>query len=294
MWKELIVSGPALLPTGTFTSGAQAVTSLSSTTGILVGAMVLGSGYIPPDTLVQSVDSATQITLTNAATSSGSAISFAVHQEPVTLAQAKAYARVEFPDDDPIIASQIIAARKVVETMLGQRLITTTVDYFADNWPWLGGYYNRVLRQQAIMGPVPYWLPVANTGILDLHQAPLQSVTFVKYTDFNGVLQTIPSNQYTYEAVSLGSTIVGPSRIQPAYGFTWPIPRPTIDCVNIRAVYGYGNDYTWIPENIKIAIKMLIAHWYENREHVVVGSVPARLQDTIESLISPSAHGSYS
>lgn len=292
MFKELIVDGPALKPTGTFTANSATVT-VSSSTGILVGSLVLSSTYIPPDTLVASVNSSTSITLTNAAQASGES-TFVVHNEPVTLAQAKAHARVEFDDDDPMIASMIISARKVVETLLGQRLITTTIDYFADNWPWLGGYYNRVLRQQAIMGPVPYWLPTANTGILDLHAAPLQSVTWVNYTDFNGDTQTIPSNQYQYEAVQLGSTTVGPSRIQPAYGYTWPIPRPTIDSVNIRAVFGYGNDYTAVPENLKLAIKMLVSYWYENREHVVIGLVPSKLQDTIDSLISPSAHGAYS
>jgi hypothetical protein len=294
MWTERVVSGPALTPSGNFNSGQATVTSLSSTVGILVGSLVLNSGFIQPDTLVASVDSATQITLTQPATASGTAVTFTIHQEPITLAQAKAHARVEFPDDDPMIASFIISARKVVETMLGQRLITTTVDYFADNWPWLGGYYNRVIRAQAIMGPVPYWLPNSNTGIVDLHAAPLLSIVWVKYTDSSGTVQTIPSNQYIYDAIQPGSTIVGPSRIQPAYGFTWPIPRPTIDSVNIRGTFGYGTDYTAIPENIKNAIKMLVSYWYENREHVVVGTISTKLADTIDALISPSAHGSYS
>jgi uncharacterized phiE125 gp8 family phage protein len=294
MWTERVVSGPALTPSGNFNSGQATVTSLSSTVGILVGSLVLNSGFIQPDTLVASVDSATQITLTQPATASGTAVTFTIHQEPITLAQAKAHARVEFPDDDPMIASFIISARKVVETMLGQRLITTTVDYFADNWPWLGGYYNRVIRAQAIMGPVPYWLPNSNTGIVDLHAAPLLSIIWVKYTDSSGTVQTIPSNQYIYDAIQPGSSIVGPSRIQPAFGFTWPIPRPTIDSINIRGTFGYGADYTAVPENIKNAIKMLVSYWYENREHVVVGTISTKLADTIEALISPSAHGSYS
>jgi uncharacterized phiE125 gp8 family phage protein len=293
MWKELIVSGPALDLVGNFTSGEPQVTGLTSTAAVLVGSLVLCSGYIQPDTLVASVDSGTQITLTNPAITAGSEITFTCHNEPVTLAQLKAHARIEFGDDDPLVASLGISARKFVETCLGQRLITTTIDYFADNWPWLGGYYNRVLRQQAIMGPVPYWLPAANTGILDLHAAPLQSVTWVNYTDFNGVTQTIPSNQYIYEAVQPKSSVVGPSRITPQYGYTWPIPRPTIDSVNIRAVFGYGNDYTAVGENIKTAIKMLASYWYEQRESV--GTVQSyRMADTIDALLAPSAHGSYS
>jgi uncharacterized phiE125 gp8 family phage protein len=294
MYKELVIAGPAISLTGSFTAGASQVTLIPSTLGILVGSLVIGSGYVPPDTLVLSVDSPTQITLTNAAGMTGIAIPFIVHNEPVTLAQLKRHARIEFPDDDPLVASMGIAARKYVETLLGQRLIATTIDYFADSWPWLGGYYNRVIRAQAMMGPVPYWLPTSNTGILDLHAAPLMSVTWVNYIDSGGVVQTIPSSHYIYEAVSVGSTIVGPSRIQPAYGYTWPVPRPTIDSVNIRAVFGYGTDYTAVPENLKIAIMMMVSYWYENREAVVVGLMNERMRDAIDALISPSAHGAYS
>jgi uncharacterized phiE125 gp8 family phage protein len=292
VWKELIVSGPALQPTGTFVAGQPTVT-VASSAGILVGSLCLSSTYLPPDTLVSAVNSATEITLTNNAQASGSGSSFVCHNEPVTLAQLKAHARIEFDDDDPLVASQGISARKYVETLLGQRLLTTTIDYFADNWPWLGGYYNRVLRQQAIMGPVPYWLPAANTGILDLQAAPLQSITWVNYTDFNGNTQTIPNTQYIYDAVQPGSSIVGPARITPQYGYTWPIPRPTIDSVNIRAVFGYGNDYTAVPENIKNAIKMLTSYWYEQRE--AVGTVEShRMVDALDALIGPSWHGHYS
>jgi uncharacterized phiE125 gp8 family phage protein len=293
MWTERVVSGPALTPTGTFTSGQAQVTGMSSTVGILVGTLVLQSTFIQPDTLVASVDSASQITLTNPAQASGTS-SFVCHQEPVTLQQAKNYARIEFPDDDPIVASLIITARKYVETCLGQRLISTVIDYFGDNWPWLGGYYNRVIRAQAIMGPVPYWIPNSNTGILNLEAAPLLSITFVNFTDTDGNINTIPANQYTFDAVQPGSTAVGLSRIQPAFGFTWPIPRPTIDSVNIRGVFGYGADYTAVPENIKNAIKMLVSYWYENREHVIVGTISSKLQDTIDAMLAPSQLGTYS
>ena len=294
MWTERVVSGPRIHADRNLYQWPSNRDILSSTVGILVGSLVLGSGYIPPDTLVASVDSSTQITLTNTAMANGSGISFVVHNEPVTLAQAKAFARIEFDDDDPMIASMIITARKFVEVCLGQRILTTTVDYFADNWPWLGGYYNRVIRAQAIMGPVPYWLPNSNTGIVNLQAGPLLSIVWVTYTDTNGVVQTIDPSKYIYDAIQPGSTIVGPSRIQPAFGFTWPIPRPTIDSVNVRGTFGYGSDYTAVPENIKNAIKMLVSYWYENREPVVVGTVSSKLQDTIDAMLAPSQTGTYS
>ncbi len=294
MYRLQIVSGPDLTPTGTFASGQATVTGMSSTAGILPGSLVFASGYLLPDTLVLSVDSSTQITLTQSAIAAGTGVSLRVTNEPVSLAQAKQHSRVERPDEDARVASMIGSARRTVETMLGQHLIATTLDYYSDNWPWLGGYYNRVVRAQAVMGPMPYYLPNSNTGVLNLQAVPLLSVTWVKYQDFNGVLQTIPSGNYIVESVTPGSGIAGPSRIQPQYVMTWPIPRPVVDSVNIRFVCGYGSDFSAVPENIKNAILMLVAHWYENREHVVVGVVPSRLQDTIDSLLSAIDHGGYS
>lgn len=56
---------------GTLTSGSAIVTSISSTTGISAGQSVTGSAGIAAGTTVASVDSATQITLSANATSSG-------------------------------------------------------------------------------------------------------------------------------------------------------------------------------------------------------------------------------
>lgn len=58
--------------TGTRTSGSAAITGLTDTSGLVVGMRAEGTG-IPSLTYIQSIDSATQVTLTNNATSSGSA-----------------------------------------------------------------------------------------------------------------------------------------------------------------------------------------------------------------------------
>ena len=56
--------------TGTVTSGSAVVTGLSSTVGLDTTYMVNGTG-INQDTYIKSVDSATQVTLSQAATISG-------------------------------------------------------------------------------------------------------------------------------------------------------------------------------------------------------------------------------
>ena len=253
MYRLQVVSGPGLTPTGTFTAASPTVTAMSSTAGILVGSLVYASGYLQPDTLVASIDSATQVTLTQPATAAGSGVTLAVGNEPVTVAQAKQHARVEYADDDALVARLIGSARRTVETILEQFILATTLDYWSDNWPWLGGYYNRVVRAQAVMGPIPYFLPNSNTGVLALQAQPLLSVVKVEYKDFTGTYQTVPSTNYIYDKFTAGSTIVGPSRIQPQYGMTWPIPQPVIDSVHIQYTCGYGTDFSAVPENIKSA-----------------------------------------
>jgi hypothetical protein len=60
--------------TGTVTNGSAVITNIPSTAGIVAGTyMVTGTG-INQDTYVQSVDSSTQVTLTQAATASGTGI----------------------------------------------------------------------------------------------------------------------------------------------------------------------------------------------------------------------------
>ena len=56
--------------TGTTTSGRATVTGIFSTSGLFAGLSVTGTG-IPANTQIQSVDSQTQVTLTNSATASG-------------------------------------------------------------------------------------------------------------------------------------------------------------------------------------------------------------------------------
>ena len=294
MFRLQVNSGPGLTPTGTFASGQAQVTAMSSTAGILAGSLVLCSVYVQPDTLVASVDSSSQITLTNTAISSASGITLKITNEPVTLAQAKLQARRRAGRRRPLHRLADLG-RKAGHRDRG----VATPDRHRARL--LGGQLamaGRLLQpgdaSQAVMGPMPYYLPNSNTGVLQLHGMPLLSVSSVQYKDFTGTYQTISPSLYLYDQITPGSTLVGPSRISPQYGQTWPVPEPVIDSVHIQYVCGYGTDYTSVPENLKQAIKMLVSYWYVNREHVVVGLIPARLQDTIDSLVAASDPGSYS
>ena len=56
-------------------------------------------------------------------------------EEPVTLAELKAWCRVDTSDDDALITGLGIAAREYVEQALGRQLVTATFDLIYDAFP---------------------------------------------------------------------------------------------------------------------------------------------------------------
>lgn len=210
--------------------------------------------------------------------------------EPVTLDEAKAHLRLDITDDDATVTSLITAARICCETFQRQAYITQThkllFDYGASAYGVQlvgGGYYNRNIRA---MGLSPFWLPV-NAIPIELPRPPLQSIVSFQYVDNStGSLLTLDPSIYN---VALGT----PGRIQPVYGQTWPIPRPQIDAVQITFTAGYGDTAAAVPENVKAAMKLLIGHWYENREAAVIGQTVEQLPMAVNALLSATDHGAY-
>lgn len=202
--------------------------------------------------------------------------------EPIALGDAKLHLRVTIDDDDALITRLITAARQSVSTRLGQTLIQTSYTQYLDNFPWGGGYWNRLIRQQ---GPSPFWLPT-NTGIVLVPWSPLISIDSINYYDYQGNLDTVDPSLYAW---SVGV----PGRLQPVYGKVWPIARPTIDSVQVNFTAGYGTSESSIPANIQAAMLLLIGNWYENRESQVIGTISGPLQDGIDALLAPSDPGEY-
>ncbi len=283
--------------TGTLTSGSPVVTGIASTS-VLVGGLGLSGTGVPSYSYVQSIDSPTQITLTQNATTTG-ASSLLVTIEPVTLAEAKFHCRDELEATDPaapldnaLIASLIQAARRYAEASLKCALLTQSWTLYLDSFPSAGGYYNRAIREiwpslgglPSGLGFYPGLVP-NSTGVIDIPCAPLQSIQSVDYYDFAGTTQTVPTANYN---VSLGLA----PRIQPQYSTVWPISRPTIDSVQINFTAGYGGTALQIPENVKTFIKLCVAHWYENREAVGPSGL-AKIPFTLDAILSPSEMGVY-
>jgi uncharacterized phiE125 gp8 family phage protein len=179
--------------------------------------------------------------------------------EPITILQAKQHLRVTGTDEDALILTLITAARGHAEAYTGRRFVTQTWDYFLDCFP-LTEWYT--------------W------GAIEIPNAPLQSVTSVKYVDEAGVEQTIGTSDYVVDAKS------DPGRIAPAYGKTWPWPRAQLNAVTIRFVCGYGLAPA-VPYEISAAILLIIGELFKNREETVAGAILQEVPRGVESLLSP-------
>lgn len=158
--------------------------------------------------------------------------------EPVSLGNMKEHLRiVDFIIDDDYISLLIKAARESAETFQSRSFITQTWDLFLDEFPE---------RDPIIRVPKP----------------PLQSVTTVKYTDASGVVQELVAvTDYQVDTKS------EPGRISPAFGMVWPVTRVVLNAVEIRFLSG-GIAAADVLEKIKMAIKQIVAHWYEHREEI--------------------------
>lgn len=159
--------------------------------------------------------------------------------EPVSLVEAKLHLRVDSDDDDLVIESLVKAAREHVEELTGRKLITQTWKYYRDGFP------------EGAELPLPF--------------APVSAVSSVKYTDADGTQSTWSSSEYLADTKSV------PARVVLKDDYDWPDPTAGLreaNAVEVAFVVGYGATPESVPEGLRLAVKMLAAHFYENREAV--------------------------
>lgn len=177
--------------------------------------------------------------------------------EPVSVSEAKLHLRVDGTDEDMLISGLITAARQHVEDYTQRALITQTWRLLLDEFP----------HSDTIHIPMP----------------PLQTVNSITYYDATGALQNLPATDYHVDSESLQGRVVL------TQGKCWPATQPRPNAVTIEFVVGYG-DATAVPQAIKHAILMLVAHWYEHREAVAIGTsgnVATEVAFAVDALLTP-------
>jgi len=177
--------------------------------------------------------------------------------EPISIDDLKNDIRVDsdLTADDALIRGFGLAARKVAELVQGRALITQTLELTLDGWP--------------------------SKGYFELPRPPLQSVTSIKYYDEDDSEATVSADSYFVDTVS------EPGRVVLNSGEVWPstVLRP-VNGIKVTYVAGYGDDAEDVPETTVQAIRLLVGHWYENREAAMTtGSVPKELPFGVSALL---------
>lgn len=172
--------------------------------------------------------------------------------EPVTVDDMKAHIVLPNNDDDDLIFGLITAARVHLENDTRRALVSQTWDYYFDSFP----------REE-----------------FSLPKTPLQSVTSIKYLDSSGTEQTLSSSYYGVDSYS------EPGEVFLKYSYVWPTTYYQENAIYVRFVAGYSA-VSAIPEPLKLAIKLLVGHWYENRNAANVVNM-SEIPMGYEALVSP-------
>jgi hypothetical protein len=179
------------------------------------------------------------------------ALTTAPASEPVTLAEAKTWARIDGTDDDTTITALITAARQAAEQHLRRSLITQTwkitLDLSCSRLNDLPeGNYD--LPISALYGGLPQSIP--------LPKGPVSSITSVVTYDLDNTASTFSAANYRLDSSG--------ERLILNYGALWPSSiRAQAGC-EVTYVAGYGAAAS-VPQPIKQGIMIHIASLYEQR-----------------------------
>jgi uncharacterized phiE125 gp8 family phage protein len=152
----------------------------------------------------------------------------AATQEPITLAEAKTFLRVDTTADDTLISSLISAAREYAEQYTQATFAAATYELGLDGFP---------------------------LDAINLPSARNPVIVSVKYFDSAGVDQTLSPTAYLLSDYGMQAFIY------PAQ--SWPATGIYTNAVRVR----YTDSGTAASGAVKVAILELVAHLYENREN---------------------------
>ena len=179
-------------------------------------------------------------------------------EEPITVGEARDYAKVEIDTDDVVIDDLIKSSRL-----------------------WAENYTRRAFINQTLTMKIDWCFP----EVIELPVGPVQSVTAAAFTyvDSDGVDTQVPTTVYTTDTTS------DPGRIYLAYNQVWPTNRIQRNAITLDFVAGYGIKPNNVPSDIRQAILMMTTYHYETRQpHLLaIGGVPVNMPKTVDSLLLP-------
>ena len=153
----------------------------------------------------------------------------------ISVDEAKTNMKIDHIEDDGLIADLIDAATAYVEG-------------------WHGGYGFAMIQQT--------WTQ-AYDGFAAKMRLPIGraiAITSVDYFDANNAAQTMDLAEIMLFHDALGSYICL------AVDASWPSTKTRPDAITIEYTAGFGDEAADVPASIKQSLKLIVAHWYDNRE----------------------------
>lgn len=172
-------------------------------------------------------------------------------EEPVSLAEAKAYLRVDDGAEDALIATLITAGRLHVEGVTGKALVAQSWRLVLEDWP--------------------------GDGIVRLPVTPLMSLAALTAYDEAGEGHELGLAGVLGER----DRLVLPRRLEGA-------PRLRARSgVEIDYVAGFGEAGSDVPADLRQAVLVLVAHWHVHRDAVVIAGAGAVVPAGFDRLVIP-------
>lgn len=175
--------------------------------------------------------------------------------EPVTLAEASAFLRLNVNTENSLVSALLAVAREVVESFTGRVLAASGWRLATESW---------------------------GDGTIVIDRSPLVSVQSVKYWPADGSGQvTMGSGSYVVVTATTPGVIVMSD--MPALA-----SRP--DAVQTEFTAGSPGA---VPQSLRHAILLLVSHLFENRQPINIGNIVNELPFSVKHLLESHRVGGW-
>lgn len=173
---------------------------------------------------------------------------------PVSLDEAKVHCHVDGADEDDYLTALIEAA--------------------VDHLDGYSGILGKCLMAQSWQQAFDCWQDFR------LELGPVMELQEIAYIDGDGVDQLFDLSSVRLE-----------HRVRDCFvclksGQSWPEADLAAGPIKVTWQAGYA-DADKVPAGVKHAIKLMIGHWFENREGVIVGVSTSELPMAVNALLAP-------
>lgn len=171
--------------------------------------------------------------------------------EPVTLVEVKTHLRLAHDSEDELLTGLIRAARGDVERATGVAMIQQSWRLVRDDWP----------REDRVV----------------LMRHPVREVLSVTLFGSEGEASVMDPSDYLLDSVSRPARLHFERR---------PERLRAMNGIEIDFTAGFGEAGTDVPDLLRRAVVMLVAHWYEFRANVAPSQQPVSYPAGYERLIA--------